>query len=119
MVSAETQTLSLALAWAVPTTKAAAESRLVACDQNLVDDHDGALALTRPAAWTLRLAVAMAVSSGAVRLEAAALVSDAAEPDPGELAAVRDLGPDAPVFHAAPDGTLRATLVPETRPRQG
>ena len=46
------------------------------------------------------------------RLEAAALVSDAVEPDPGDLAAVRDLGPDAPVFHAAPDGSLRATLVP-------
>jgi hypothetical protein len=25
---------------------------------------------------------------------------------------VRDLGPDATVFHAAPDGTLRATLAP-------
>ena len=59
----------------------------------------------------LRLAVAMAVSSGAERLEAAALVSDT-DPDPGDLAAVRDIGPDAPVFHAAPDGTLRATLVP-------
>ncbi len=59
----------------------------------------------------LRLAVAMAVSSGARRLEAAAVVSEAA-PDPDDLAAVRDLGPDTPVFHAAPDGTLRATLVP-------
>src|ERR1700722_17919515 len=59
----------------------------------------------------LRLAVAMAVSSGAERREAAALVSDS-EPDPGDLAAVRDLGPAAPVFHAAPDGTLRATLAP-------
>jgi hypothetical protein len=59
----------------------------------------------------LRLAVAMAVSSGAERLEAAALVSES-DPDPGDLAAVRDLGPDATVFHAAPDGTLRATLVP-------
>jgi hypothetical protein len=59
----------------------------------------------------LRLAVAMAVSSGAERLEAAALVSES-EPDPDDLAAVRDLGPDAAVFLAAPDGTLRATLVP-------
>ena len=55
----------------------------------------------------LRLAVAMAASSGAARLEAAALVSDS-DPDPADLAAVRDLGPDAPVFRAAPDGTLRA-----------
>ena len=44
-------------------------------------------------------------------VEAAALVSDS-EPDPGDLAAVRDLGPAAPVFHAAPDGSLRATLLP-------
>ncbi len=57
----------------------------------------------------LRLAVAMAASSGAQKLEAAALVSDA-DPDPGDLAAVRDLGPEAPVFHAAPDGTLLKTL---------
>ncbi len=57
----------------------------------------------------LRLAVAMAVSSGARKLEAAALVSDG-EVDPGDLAVVRDLGPDAVVYHAAPDGTLRATL---------
>jgi hypothetical protein len=59
----------------------------------------------------LRLAVAMAVSSGAESLEAAALVSDG-DPDPGDLAAVRDVGPGALVFHAAPDGTLRATLKP-------
>jgi hypothetical protein len=59
----------------------------------------------------LRLAVAMAVSSGAESLEAAALVSDA-DPDPGDLAAVRDVGPGALVFHAAPDGTLRTTLKP-------
>src|SRR6202051_3320519 len=59
----------------------------------------------------LRLAVAMAVSSGARKLEAAALVSDA-ELDPGDLAVVRDLGPDATVYHAAPDGTIRATLHP-------
>lgn len=57
----------------------------------------------------LRLAVAMATSSGAVKLEAAALVSDA-DPDPGDLAAVRDLGPQAPIFHAAPDGTVRSVL---------
>ncbi len=50
----------------------------------------------------LRLAVAMAVSSGAASLEAAALVSEADEPDSGDLAAVRDIGPDATVFHAGP-----------------
>ena len=57
----------------------------------------------------LRLAVAMAVSSGAQKLEAAALVSDG-EVDPGDLAVVRDLGPGATVFHAAPDGAVRAVL---------
>jgi hypothetical protein len=52
------------------------------------------------------------VSSGAAELEAAALVSDADEPDPGDLAAVRDIGPAAIVFLAAPDGALRAALRP-------
>jgi hypothetical protein len=51
------------------------------------------------------------VSSGAKKLEAAALVSDGAL-DPGDLAVVRDLGPDAIVFHAAPDGTVREILAP-------
>ena len=54
----------------------------------------------------------MAVSSGAGNLEAAALVSEGDGPDPRDLAAVRDLGPDAVVFHIAPDGTWRATLRP-------
>jgi hypothetical protein len=93
-------------------------ARVAASEGAAVRDETGrtytaaAVALPSLQLSALRLAVAMAVSSGAVRLEAAALVSDAAEPDPGDLAAVRDLGPDAPVFHAAPDGTLRATLVP-------
>src|SRR5262247_4916242 len=47
----------------------------------------------------LRLAVAMAVSSGATVLEAAALVSDADAPDPRDLAVVREAGPGAVVFH--------------------
>jgi len=60
----------------------------------------------------LRLAVAMAVSSGAESLEAAAVVSDSV-PSAGDLAAVRDVGPSAPIFHAGPDGALRATLTPD------
>jgi hypothetical protein len=60
----------------------------------------------------LRLAVAMAVSSGATGLEAAALVSDADAPDAAGLAAVADLGPKAAVFHAGADGRLRAILAP-------
>jgi hypothetical protein len=58
----------------------------------------------------LRLAVAMAVSSGASRLEAAAVVSEASAPRAEDLGAVADLGPQAPVYHAGPDGRLRATL---------
>ena len=60
----------------------------------------------------LRLAVAMAVSSGATALEAAALVSEADAPDPADLAAVADLSPGAPVFHAGPDGRLHAAGAP-------
>ena len=60
----------------------------------------------------LRLAVAMAVSSGATALEAAALVSEAEAVDPADLAAVADLGPRAPVYHAGPDGRLRAAIEP-------
>ena len=51
-------------------------------------------------------------SRSADSLEAAALVTDGDEPDPADLAAVRDAGPDAVVFHAAPDGTLKAILRP-------
>jgi hypothetical protein len=92
-------------------------ARVAASEGAAVRDETGrtytaaAVALPSLQLSALRLAVAMAASSGAERLEAAALVSDA-QPDPGDLAAVRDLGPDAPVFHAAPDGSLRATLVP-------
>jgi hypothetical protein len=92
-------------------------ARVAASECAAVRDETGrtytaaAVALPSLRLSALRLAVAMAVSSGAASLEAAALVSDS-EPDPGDLAAVRDLGPNAPVFHASPDGTLRATLAP-------
>jgi len=89
-------------------------ARVAASEGAAVRDETGrtytaaAVALPSLRLSALRLAVAMAVSSGAQKLEAAALVSDG-QLDPGDLAAVRDLGPDAIVFHAAPDGTLRAT----------
>jgi len=88
-------------------------ARVAASEGAAVRDETGrtytaaAVALPSLRLSALRLAVAMAVSSGAQKLEAAALVSDA-ELDPGDLAVVRELGPDATVFHAAPDGTLRA-----------
>jgi len=56
----------------------------------------------------LRLAVAMAASSGATNLAAAAVVSDGELPDPDDIAVVRDLGPSAVVFNVAPDGTVRS-----------
>jgi hypothetical protein len=90
-------------------------ARVAASEGAAVRDETGrtytaaAVALPTLRLSALRLAVAMAVSSGAQKLEAAALVSEAAL-DPGDLAVVRDLGPDATVFHAGPDGTVRAVL---------
>ncbi len=60
----------------------------------------------------LRLAVAMAVSSGAERLEAAALVTDAAEFDPADLAVVWEAGPASIALLAAADGSVRAIRRP-------
>lgn len=60
----------------------------------------------------LQVAVAMAASSGAVGLEAAAVVGDAA-PDVNGPAAVRDLGgPSVHILTAGPDGTVRGAFVP-------
>jgi len=96
----------------------AARARVAAAEGAAVRDETGrtyaAAAVSLPSLRlsALHLAVAMAVSSGAGTLEAAALISESDSPDPGDLAAVRDLGPDAVVFHVAPDGTLRAELRP-------
>ncbi len=90
-------------------------ARVAASEGAAVRDETGrtytaaAVALPSLRLSALRLAVAMALSSRAQKLEAAALVSYG-ELDPGDLAVVRDLGPDAIVFHAAPDGTVRAIL---------
>jgi hypothetical protein len=92
-------------------------ARVAASEGAAVRDETGrtytaaAVALPSLRLSALRLAVAMASSSGAQKLEAAALVSDG-ELDPGDLSAVRDLGPGAVVFHAAPDGSVRQTLTP-------
>jgi hypothetical protein len=59
----------------------------------------------------LQVAVAMAVSSGAEGLEAAAVVTADGAVEPGGLAAVRDLAPAATVFRAGPDGAV-AQVVP-------
>jgi hypothetical protein len=93
-----------------------ARARVAAPEGAAVRDETGrtyaaaAVALPSLRLSALHLAVAMAASSGASSLEAAALVSDGPGPDPVDLAVVRDLGPAAVVFHAAADGTLRAIL---------
>ena len=53
----------------------------------------------------LQVAVAMAVSSGALGLEAAVVLGDSADDALG-VAAVRDVAPAAVVFRAGADGTL-------------
>jgi hypothetical protein len=66
----------------------------------------------------LQAAVAAAVTSGATGLEAAAVVSGSAALDDVSLAAVRDLGPVAPVLLADQRGKLHAVLRPhEPGPR--
>jgi hypothetical protein len=93
-------------------------ARVTSAEGAAVRDETGrtyaaaAVALPSLQLSALRLAVAMAVSSGASALEAAALVTEAGQPDAGDLAAVRDLGPAAPVFLAGPDGTVCDTLKP-------
>ncbi len=55
----------------------------------------------------LRLAVAMAASSGASGLEAVAVVTDAQQIEPGDLDAVRDLGgAEVAVLRADGDGSV-------------
>ncbi|MFB9252067.1 cytidine deaminase [Sphaerisporangium melleum] len=58
----------------------------------------------------VQVAVAMAVSSGAVSLEAAALVTDEEEPGEQDMAAVQDLG-NGILFLAAPDGSLKGRYI--------
>jgi hypothetical protein len=95
-----------------------ARARVAAAEGAAVRDETGrtyaAAAISLPSLKlsALRLAVAMAVSSGASSLEAAALVSDADTVDPGDLAVVREAGPAAVVFQAGTNGMLRATMQP-------
>ncbi len=76
-----------------------------------VRDSDGrtyvatTVGLTSLTLSALQVAVAMAVSSGALGLEAAAIVA----PDPADdagTAAVAELAPSAPIWRAGPDGVL-------------
>jgi hypothetical protein len=66
----------------------------------------GSVGLPSLSLTALQLAVASAVSAGATKLEAAAVVTEASTLDGAGLAAVRDLSADAPVYLAGPDGTV-------------
>jgi cytidine deaminase len=94
----------------------AARARVGAAEGAAVRDQDGrtynaaSVALPSLSLTALQLAVATAVSSGATKLEAAAVVSAAEALDGPGHAAVRDVSPGAPIHLAAPDATLRTTV---------
>jgi hypothetical protein len=93
-----------------------ARARVGAVEGAAVRDQDGrtyaAATVTLPslAVTALQLAVASAAASGASRLEAAAVVTEASELDGAGHAAVRDLAAEAPIHVAAPDGALLGTV---------
>jgi hypothetical protein len=86
----------------------AARARVGAAEGAAVRDQDGRTYAAAPvnlpslALTALQVAVASAVSAGASALEAAAVVSTESTVDSLSERAVRDLGPDAPVYHEAP-----------------
>ncbi|HEX9031445.1 MAG TPA: cytidine deaminase [Streptosporangiaceae bacterium] len=93
-----------------------ARARVGSAEGAAVRDETGrtyaaaAVALPSLQLSALALAVAMAVSSGAVALEAAALVSDGSGPTAQDIGAVRDLGSGALVIHAGSDGSVRELI---------
>jgi hypothetical protein len=93
-----------------------ARARTGALEGAAVRDGDGrtyagaSVALPSLTLTALQYAVASAAAAGASVLEAAAVVTEASTVDGAGLAAVRDLGPRAPVHLAAPDGTPLGTI---------
>lgn len=93
-----------------------ARARVGAVEGAAVRDQDGrtyaaaTVSLPSLAVTALQLAVASAAASGATRLEAAAVVTEASELDGAGHAAVRDLGTAAPIHVAAPDGSLLGSV---------
>jgi hypothetical protein len=91
-------------------------ARVGAVEGAAVRDQDGrtyaaaSVALPSLTLTALQLAVASAAAAGASRLEAAAVVTEASELDGDGHAAVRDLGAEAPIHVAAPDGSLIGTV---------
>jgi hypothetical protein len=94
----------------------AARARVGAVEGAAVRDGDGrtynaaSVALPSLSLTALQLAVASAVSAGATKLEAAAVVTEASSLDGLGHTAVRDVSPAAPVYVAAPDATVFATI---------
>jgi hypothetical protein len=94
----------------------AARARVGAVEGAAVRDGDGrtynAVPVSLPSLslTALQLAVANAVASGARRLEAAAVVTEASALDTLGHAAVRDISPAAPIHLAAPDAQVFATV---------
>lgn len=95
----------------------AARARTGAIEGAAVRDGDGrtyagsSVTLPSLTLTALQLAVATAAASGAGRLEAAAVVTEASTLDRAGHAAVRDLAGEAPIHVAAPDGSLLGTVV--------
>lgn len=93
-----------------------ARARVNAVEGAAVRDSDGrtytgaSVSLPSLSVTALQLAVASAVAAGATRLEAAAVVTEASTLDAVGRAAVRDLAAEAPIYVAAPDGTVLGTV---------
>ena len=93
-----------------------ARARVGAVEGAAVRDQDGrtyaaaTVALPSLAVTALQLAVASAAASGATKIEAAAVVTEASELDGAGHAAVRDLSADAPIHVAGPTGALLGTV---------
>ncbi len=94
----------------------AARARIGAVEGAAVRDGDGrtyagaSVSLPSLTLTALQVAVASAAAAGATVLAAAAVVTEGSTVDDAGHAAVRDLGPDASVHLAAPDGTLLGTV---------
>jgi len=92
-------------------------ARTRAAEGACVRDQDGrtyagaSVSLPTLELTALQVAVAMAVSSGAQGLEAAAVVTGAATVNEADLSVVRDFsGAGVPLHLAAPDGTVIASV---------
>ena len=100
----------------IVTLARAGRARVGAAEGAAVRDTDGrtyaacTVALPSLRLTALQAAVAAAVAAGAPGLEAAAVVTEAAEIDADSLAAVRDLAANAHVLLADGTGTVLAVL---------